>query len=229
MKKLFRRLLAVLLTAAAVCILANAIMILRAVPAVVQPQDAGQADCILVLGCGVLRSGEPGQSLTRRLDAALDLYRMGKAPKLLMSGDHGSESYDEVNAMKRYAVTHGVPAENVFMDHAGFSTYESMVRAREIFDCRSVLIVTQPYHVHRSLWNAWSQGLEAQAVAAEMFHGGLWSELRLYVREALARVKDMLWCLLKVPAVSGQVLPISGSGAQTDDAATLAWLETIAP
>ncbi len=91
------------------------------------------ADCILVLGCGVSESGMPSPVLSDRLNRGIDLYEAGASQKLLMSGDHGRTNYDEVNAMKNYAIDRGIPSENVFMDHAGFSTYESMYRARDIF------------------------------------------------------------------------------------------------
>ena len=86
------------------------------------------ADCILVLGAGVKEDGTPNYMLEDRLSAALALYRVGAAPKLLLSGDHGRKQYDEVNAMKKYMIDAGVPEEDLFLDHAGFSTYETMYR-----------------------------------------------------------------------------------------------------
>ena len=101
------------------------------------------ADCILVLGAGVWDGGVPSHMLSDRLDEAISLYKLGASDKLLMSGDHGSTDYDEVNVMKRYAIEAGVPSENVFMDHAGFSTYESLYRARDVFKAERIIIVTQ--------------------------------------------------------------------------------------
>ena len=80
-------------------------------------------DCIIVLGCGVW-GDRPTPLLSDRLDAALALYENGAAPKLLMSGDHGQKDYDEVSVMRQYALDRGVPSEDIFMDHAGFSTYD---------------------------------------------------------------------------------------------------------
>ncbi len=173
-------------------------------------------DCILVLGCGLRADGQPSHMLQDRLDTAIQLYRSGSAPKLLMSGDHGSEDYDEVNAMKDYAVSQGIPSEDVFMDHAGFSTYESMYRAKTIFGCRKVIVVTQQYHLYRALYNARAMGMEAYGVS---------SSLRSYarqpyfdLREAAARVKDTLWCILKPePAYLGEAISIFGSGDVTND------------
>lgn len=225
MKKLIKRLLLLL---AVVCLLAagvNLFVIVRTQDRIVEASDAKQADCILVLGSGLLSDGTPGRMLSRRLNTAIELYERGAAPRLLMSGDHSREDYDEVNAMKRYAVEHGVPPEDIFMDHAGLCTYDSMVRARQVFGCGSVLIVSQHYHLYRAIWNAEAQGMEAQGVAAEMYDYGWKYTASLYLREALACVKDLGVGILRLPAsVMGEALPISGSGEITDDASTALWL-----
>ncbi|MBQ8733527.1 MAG: YdcF family protein, partial [Anaerotignum sp.] len=106
------------------------------------------ADCILVLGCGVREDGTPSLMLRDRLETGAALYEAGAAPKLLMSGDHGRKDYDEVHLMKDYAMEKGIPSEDIFMDHAGFSTYDSMVRARDIFCAKTVVIVSQEYHLY---------------------------------------------------------------------------------
>lgn len=175
-----------------------------------------KADCILVLGCGVRRDGYPSQMLRDRLDVAIEAYRMGISDRLLMSGDHGSPDYDEVNAMKDYAISKGVPSEAIFMDHAGFSTYESMVRAKEIFGCNSVIIVTQNYHLYRAIYNAEAMGMEAVGI-----HANLRSYARqkwFSFREVAARTKDFFFCILKPePTYLGQVIPIFGNGDVTND------------
>ena len=131
-----------------------------------------------------------------------------------MSGDHGTESYDEVNFMKDYAVNNGVEADNVFMDHAGFSTYESMYRARDVFEVESMLVVTQTYHLYRAVYNARKLGLDAYGYKAEHL---LYPEIN-NIREAAARVKDFVWCIFKPePTYLGEAIPISSSGALTDD------------
>ena len=113
------------------------------------------ADCILVLGAGVHPDGTPSNMLEDRLLRGIELYDAGASQKLLMSGDHGRKNYDEVNVMKQFAVARGVPSEDVFMDHAGFSTYESMYRARDVFQADKVIIVTQRYHLWDSTLMAW--------------------------------------------------------------------------
>ena len=102
------------------------------------------ADCILVLGCGVRPDGTPSLMLTDRLETGIALYRAGAAGKLLMSGDHGTKDYDEVKTMKNIAKENGVPSKDIFMDHAGFSTYDSVYRAKEIFCVKKVIIFCIP-------------------------------------------------------------------------------------
>lgn len=174
-------------------------------------------DCILVLGCLVHDSGRPSDMLSDRLRRGVALYEAGAAPKLLMSGDHGREDYDEVDAMKRYAVEAGIPSEDVFMDHAGFSTYESLYRARDVFQAKSVLIVTQEYHLYRALHIAKRLGLEAWGVASD-YHT-YWGQSVREVREVLARVKDWAVCIFQpLPTYLGDPIPITGSGEMTHDA-----------
>ena len=180
-------------------------------------QAAGlEADCILVLGAGLLPDGNPGPMLTERIRKGVDLYLAGAAPKLLMSGDHGREDHDEVNAMKDAAMAAGVPSEDVFMDHAGFSTYDSFYRAREIFGVRKVVVVTQAYHLPRALWIARRMGLEAVGVACDTqrYPGQLYRD----IREILARDKDFFKCIFRpLPRYLGEAIPISGSGDATND------------
>ena len=173
-------------------------------------------DCILVLGCLVRDNGVPSDMLSDRLRRGVELYQAGAAPKLLMTGDHGRENYDEVDAMKRYAVDAGIASRDVFMDHAGFSTYESMVRAKEVFQAKKIIIVTQQYHLYRAVYIAQMLGLDAYGVA---------SDYRTYsgqsmrdIREVLARVKDFGTAIIQPePTYGGKVIPISGDGNLTND------------
>ena len=122
-------------------------------------QDFG-ADCILVLGAGVREGGRPSLMLSDRLNTSISLYEADVCDRMLMSGDHGRIEYDEVNVMKDIAVEAGIPSEHIFMDHAGFSTYDSLYRARHIFQAKRVIIVTQQYHLYRALYIARSLGIE---------------------------------------------------------------------
>ena len=172
-------------------------------------------DCILVLGASV-RYDQPSHMLEDRLLTAIELYKNGAAPKLLMSGDHGSEDYDEVGVMKSFAISHGVPSEDIFMDHAGFSTYESIFRARDVFAADKIIIVTQEYHLYRALHVANALGVEAYGVAADYhtYVGQAYRELR----EILARNKDFATSILKPePTYLGDVIPVSGDGNLTND------------
>ena len=172
-------------------------------------------DCILVLGAGV-RNGSPRPMLQDRLDYAIDLYKNNVAPKLIMSGDHGRKDYDEVNIMKDYAIEKGVHSEDIFMDHAGFSTYESIYRARDIFKAEKMVIVTQEYHLFRALYISNRLGVEAVGYASDprVYSGQLYRELR----EILARDKDVIYCIFKPkPTYLGEAIPVSGNGNNTND------------
>ncbi len=174
-------------------------------------------DCALVLGAGV-RNGSPTPLLKERLNCGVAVFNTGATNRILMSGDHGREEYDEVNAMKAYAKELDVPSDDIFMDHAGFSTYESMYRAKEVFCVKSAIVVTQKYHLYRAVYDARKLGIEAYGIDAEKLNYSL--PVRLYnnSREFLARTKDVLWCIVKpYPTFLGEAVPISASGALTDD------------
>jgi len=183
-----------------------------------QEQAAGlrDVDCILVLGARVWSGGTPSHMLEDRLRRGVALYQAGAAPVIVMSGDHGQWEYDEVTAMKRYAVEHGVPPEDVFMDHAGFSTYDSMYRARDIFGARRILIVTQRYHIYRALYIARQLGLEAYGVTSD--YRAYASQPRNSAREFLARAKDYFKCMRKPPSkYLGDPISLHQSGDVTND------------
>ena len=172
-------------------------------------------DCIIVLGAGVW-GDEPSPMLEDRLLQGIDLYKNNISNKIIMSGDHGTEEYDEVNVMKKFAIEKGVPSENIFMDHAGFSSYESIYRAKEIFGAKKVVIVTQEYHLYRALYIANQLGLDAYGVGADPreYVGATYRELR----EILARNKDFVKCIFKPePTYLGDTIPVSGSGDITND------------
>lgn len=181
-----------------------------------QAAQLQDVDCIIVLGCQVKSDGTPSHMLEDRLKRGVALYEAGAAPKILMSGDHGTKDYDEVNAMKKYAMDAGLPTADVFMDHAGFSTYETICRAKEIFQAKKVLIVTQTYHLYRAMYIAEAFDMEAYGVAAEYREYS--GQLARDIREVLARVKDFGMSIFKPePTFMGEVIPISGSGEATHD------------
>lgn len=190
----------------------------RTADKIVNETEAAKLDTdgILVLGCGVREDGTPSLMLRDRLETGVALYEAGAAPKLLMSGDHGRKDYDEVNLMKDYAMEKGIPSEDIFMDHAGFSTYDSMVRARDIFCAKTVVIVSQEYHLYRALYLAEKLGLEAYGVPAldVNYRGQAYREFR----EMLARSKDFCTAVIQPkPKFLGEKIPISGNGDLTND------------
>ena len=173
-------------------------------------------DCILVLGCQVKDDGTPSDMLKDRLTRGIEVYNLGAAPKLLMSGDHGRKEYDEVGTMKQYAIDVGIASEDIFMDHAGFSTYESVYRAKEIFEADKIIIITQEYHLYRALYIAEELGVEAYGVSSD-YHTYAGQSMR-ECREILARCKDFVTTKFKPePTHMGEAIPVSGNGDITND------------
>ncbi|MBQ8001067.1 MAG: YdcF family protein [Ruminococcus sp.] len=179
-------------------------------------QTLEDVDCIIVLGCQVRDDGTPSDMLRDRLERGIELYFAGVAPKIIMSGDHGQTEYDEVNTMKQYAIDAGIPSDDIFMDHAGFSTYESIYRAKSIFEADNIVVVTQEYHLYRALYIADKFGISAHGVACDynIYAGQTMRE----VREILARNKDFLTSIFKPePTYLGEAIPVNGNGDLTND------------
>ena len=198
--------------------LTNAIVLFSTKDKIVTPDvatDLKDVDCIVVLGCLVRADGTPSDMLTDRLLTGTELYFNGASPILLMSGDHGQKEYDEVNAMKRFALEKGVSSDDIFMDHAGFSTYESMYRAKEIFGADKIIVVTQGYHLPRALYIAKSLGIEAYGVSADIrtYRGQTVRD----IRELLARSKDFAYTLFKPePTYLGEPISLLGDASVTN-------------
>ena len=179
------------------------------------PEDAPRAQCAIVLGARVYPDGTPYPMLADRLETGVRLYQLGKVDKLLLSGDHGQTTYDEVNVMLDYVLARGVPEEDVFTDHAGFDTYDTMYRARDVFQVESALIVTQDFHLSRSVYTARALGLEATGVVADL--QAYFNETRNEAREILARANAVLQLHVTHPGPKylGPVIPITGDGRAT--------------
>ncbi len=179
-------------------------------------KSLSDVDCILVLGCGVKSNGEPSDMLEDRLLRGIEVYNLKSAPKLLMSGDHGQPEYDEVNTMKNFAIQKGVPSTDIFMDHAGFSTYESIYRAKEIFGAEKVIIVTQKYHLYRALYIAEKLSVEAYGVSSD--YRKYIGQTPREIREILARNKDFFTLLVEPePTYLGEKISVDGDGDVTND------------
>lgn len=178
--------------------------------------DVAPAQAALVLGAYVFPDGRPSAMVEDRLLTSYELYKAGKVKKILISGDHGRVEYDEVNAMRRYLEAKGVPPQDIFMDHAGFDTYDSMYRARDVFQVHSAVVVTQRFHLPRAVWLAHRMGLQAEGVVADR---QAYAKAEYYdAREVLARVKAFgEWAIGRKPVFLGPVIPITGDGRATHD------------
>jgi SanA protein len=205
-------------------VLAGAIVVVGAANAVValggrgwtrDPAAARPAQAALVLGAHVEPDGRPSAMLEDRVRAAAALYRDRRVAKVLVSGDHGTRGYDEVGAMRRRLLALGVPAQDIFEDHAGFDTWDSMVRAKEVFQVKTAVVVTQRFHLPRALWLARRAGLRADGLAADARSYGAISH-ELQAREIVARVKAVGDVVTGAgPRFLGPRHPIAGDGRTT--------------
>ena len=183
---------------------------------IVSLDNVPEVDVILVLGARVYENGQPSHALADRLNYAYELYKSGKAEKILVSGDHGSEEYDEVNTMKQYLMDKGVPRKNILLDHAGFDTFDSIYRAKEIFQVKSMVISTQNFHIKRAIYIARRIGIEAYGYPSpdrESYNMG-WFNLR----ESIAKVKAV-WdtdIVSAKPTYGGTPIPCWSDGTVTD-------------
>jgi len=171
--------------------------------------SAPNAEAALIPGAAILADGALSSIFIDRVDAAIALYRAGKVSKILVSGDNSTVSYNEVNPVRTYLILKGIPDEDIFLDHAGFDTYSSMYRARDIFGVTSILVTTQSFHLPRALFIARRLGIQAYGVNADA--GRIL--FRNYVREALADEKAVLDLMLfRKPKYLGEKIPITGDG-----------------
>ena len=211
-------LLTVMLLALSFVLITNAIILSSTKHRIIAADEASklsEVDCILVLGCGLRADGSPSDMLHDRLVVGTSLYRLGASSNILMSGDHGRTEYDEVNAMKNFALNEEIPSADIFMDHAGFSTYESIYRAKEIFSADKIIVVTQGYHLPRALYIAEALGIEAYGVSADIrsYRGQTLRD----VRELLARAKDFTYTVTKpLPTYLGEPVSLDADGNITN-------------
>ncbi|MEE0862749.1 MAG: ElyC/SanA/YdcF family protein [Lachnospiraceae bacterium] len=175
-----------------------------------------KVDCIIVLGAAVRPDGTPSAMLRDRLEKAVELYEAGVSDTIIVSGDHREDNYDEVNTMKYFLMDAGIPSEDIFMDHGGLSTYDTMYRAVNVFGVKKAVVVTQKYHMYRALYIAKSLGIDAYGVnAKEVSYSG---QAKRDIREVLARIKDVGLSITKPESeVTGGKISLSGSGDITND------------
>jgi SanA protein len=173
--------------------------------------DAPLAQTVLIPGAAVMSGGELSPIFVDRINIAIKLYEAKKVSKILVSGDNSAVSYNEVNPVRLYLLSEGVPDQDIFLDHAGFDTYSSMYRARDVFGVTSVLVATQSFHLPRAIYIARKLGLEANGVNADV--GRILN--RNYVREIFANEKALLDLFLKrKPKYLGDPIPITGDGRE---------------
>lgn len=164
----------------------------------VDPTAVPSKPVAIVFGAGVRRDGRPTPMLADRIQAAVELYQSGRVRKLLMTGDNSSVDYDEVTAMRAYAVDRGVPSADIVLDYAGFRTYDSCYRAHAIFGVREAIVVTQSFHLPRAVYTCRALGINAVGLGTADW--GVYSSrlMRIYaVREAIAT----LYALVEVHVV----------------------------
>jgi len=170
----------------------------------------------LLLGARVYSDGRLSHVMQDRAETAIEIYKLGKVRKILISGDHGTSEYDEVNTIKDYLLRKGVKSEDVFTDHAGFDTYDSIYRARDIFEVDSMVIVTQKFHLPRAVYIANSLGVESVGIVADK---------RIYIdkersaiRESIARIKASLNVIFNAQSkFLGDSIPIVGDSENSWD------------
>ena len=218
MKKIIKYIVIILIILVIMIISINVYVKKTTQKQIIKKEDSSKLkdiDCIIILGAGIW-GDKPSPMLEDRLLEGISLYKDKVAPKIIMSGDHSKKDYDEVNLMKNYAIEKGVPSEDIFMDHAGFSSYESIYRAKEIFGVKKMIIVTQKYHLYRAIYIANKLGIEVYGVGADprKYVGETYRNLR----EILARNKDFIKCIFKPkPTFLGNTISITGNGDITND------------
>lgn len=199
-----------------ITILINTLIILTTKKNILKETELNkEIDCILILGAGI-RNNKPSPMLEDRLLTGVEAYNKYNFTKILVSGDHMYKNYDEVNVMKQYLIDKNIESKNIFMDHAGISTYDSIYRAKKIFKANKIIIITQEYHLYRALYIAKQLDIEAYGIIADKrkYHG----QFKRDIREIAARIKDFIKCLNKPQSkYLGEVIPINGNGDRTND------------
>ena len=181
---------------------------------IINISDIKDIDAIVVLGASVKKDGSLSLMLKERLDTSFEIYNSTNS-KIIMSGDHTKKYYDEVTAMKNYAIENGIDSNIIYLDHAGISTYDSIYRMKHIFKPKKIVIVTQEYHLYRALYIANKLGIEAYGIDATKvrYTGQLYRDLR----EILARNKDFIKCIFKPKATYlGETIDMNASGDLTN-------------
>lgn len=193
-----------------VIVLLNAYVLTSGGESTSEVAEAPSAEVAIVPGALVEPDGDMSTMLADRVEQASRLWHAGKVEKILVSGDHHRWAYDEPGTMRKALVRGGVPPRLVFEDHAGFDTWSTMVRAREIFGVREALVVTQGFHMPRALFLADKAGIEATGVTSDLHPYGAQGK-KSNAREVFSRLKAVADVTLEVGATDGPQIPIATS------------------
>lgn len=168
--------------------------------------DVPTGQTALILGAAVYQDGTLSPIYESRVDKAIELYKEKKVSKILASGDNSTVEHNEVNPVRIYLLGKGIPDEDIFLDHAGFDTYSTMYRARDIFKVSSIIIVSQSFHLPRAVFLARSLGINAYGISA----GEEPAPIKNYVREIFANEKAVLNLIFhRKPKYLGEEIPIT--------------------
>lgn len=172
-------------------------------------KDVPEAQAVLIPGAAILSNGKLSSIFKDRVDMAIELYESKKVSKILVSGDNSTVSHNEVNPVRLYLLDKGIPDQDIFLDHAGFDTYSTMYRARDVFQVSSIIISTQSFHLPRAVFIARLLDITAYGVSADAGH----ILFKNYIREMLANEKAVLNLIFhRKPKFLGDVIPITGDG-----------------
>ncbi|MEI6280841.1 MAG: ElyC/SanA/YdcF family protein [bacterium] len=187
-------------------LLTNLIVFFRAKPYIYKSlNDVSAAQVVLIPGAAILKNGEPSSIFKDRVNIAIELYQTKKVSKILVSGGDSAISHNEVNPVYNYLLKNNIPKEDIFLDHAGFDTYSTMYRARDIFKVSSVVVSTQSFHLPRAIFVARMLGIEAYGISAD--NGNIL--LKNYVREIFANEKAVFNLIFQIkPKFLGEAIPI---------------------
>lgn len=200
MKKIFKYILIVLIVIILVPVIINFYVILSTKNRIVSGDSEllTDIDYIVILGAGI-RRGKPSPMLEDRLKTGISLYNNDISNKILITGDHMNDDYDEVTVMKNYLLEHGIPEEDIITDNYGISTYDSIYRVKNVYKSNKVVIVSQRYHLYRALFLSDNLDLKSYGVESNLrYYYGQWYR---EIREILARNKDFIKGIIKPKAV----------------------------
>ena len=216
-KKYFKKVILICVIGAGIIFVVNWYILKSTKSQIFYEQDKlSEKQTALLLGARVYSDGRLSHIMQDRAETAIEIYKMGKVDKILISGDHGTSEYDEVNTIKDYLLKKGVKSEDVFTDHAGFDTYDSVYRARDIFEVDSMIIVTQKFHLPRAVYIANSLGVESVGIVADKRR--YVDKERNMIRESISRVKALLNVIFKAqPKFLGEVISIGGDSSDSWD------------